>query len=121
MFIDCRRKGRMKKGSRVQSELLEEEIDEIVDIWEIWNGKKEGEYSDIPGFCKSATNDEISIQEYMLTSGRYAGPPPLPEDTEPFEEKMARLLNQLGQDFRNSNELEKQIRESIGGMGFEFE
>ncbi|RJV01384.1 MAG: hypothetical protein DWC06_03490 [Candidatus Poseidoniales archaeon] len=121
LFIDCRRKGRMKKGSRVQSELLDEEIDEIVDVWEIWTGKKEGKYTDIPGFCKSATISEIEMKEFLMTPGRYAGPPPLPEDDEPFEEKMERLLGQISRHFTTSDELEKQIRESIGGMGFEFE
>ena len=56
-----------------------------------------------------------------MTPGRYAGPPPLPEDDEPFEEKMERLLGQISKHFTTSDELEKQIRESIGGMGFEFE
>jgi type I restriction enzyme M protein len=46
-------------------------------------------YEDIPGFSKSADIEQIKKRDYVLTPGRYVGTPPLEDDGEPFEEKMA--------------------------------
>ena len=55
-------------------------------------GEKEaGEYKDVPGFCKSATTDEIREHGYVLTPGRYVGAAEIEDDGVPFEEKMAEL------------------------------
>ena len=45
-------------------------------------------YADEPGFCYSATLDEIADHNYVLTPGRYVSVPELEDDGEPFEEKM---------------------------------
>lgn len=50
-----------------------------------------GVYSDIPGFCKSATFDDICHHGHILTPGRYVGAAEIEDDGEPCEEKMARL------------------------------
>ena len=50
-----------------------------------------GEYADIPGFCKSATLDDIRKHGHVLTPGRYVGAEAQEDDGEPFEEKMKRL------------------------------
>ena len=42
----------------------------------------------MPGFCKSATLDEIAAHGYVLTPGRYVGAEDAEDDGEPFEEKM---------------------------------
>ena len=41
------------------------------------------------------------------------------DDGEPFEEKMARLTKELSELFRQSHELEAQIRERLRGIGYE--
>ncbi len=43
-----------------------------------------GEYQDAPGFCKSATLEEIRKHGYVLTPGRYVGASPQEDDGEPF-------------------------------------
>jgi len=53
-----------------------------------------GEYSDIPGFCKSATVDEIRKRGHVLTPGRYVGAAAVEDDGEAFEDKMRRLSAQ---------------------------
>ena len=61
-------------------------------------GEGEGaldEYADIPGFCKSATLEEMRKHGHVLTPGRYVGAAPQEDDGEPFEEKMARLSKQV--------------------------
>ena len=49
------------------------------------------EYEDTPGFCKSATLDEVRSHDHILTPGRYVGAKAQKDDGEPFEEKMAHL------------------------------
>ena len=47
-----------------------------------------------------------------MLSSRYVGAPPLPDDGEPFEEKMA--LDELGEHFEESRRLEDEIRKNLG-------
>jgi type I restriction enzyme M protein len=52
----------------------EGEIAEIARTYHAWGGeKKDGDYEDKPGFCKSATLDDIKSHHYVLTPGRYVG------------------------------------------------
>ncbi|WP_425061393.1 N-6 DNA methylase [Sporomusa carbonis] len=44
----------------------------------------DGDYRDIPGFCKSATIEEVAALDYVLTPGRYVG---LPEEEDDFDLK----------------------------------
>ena len=53
--------------------------------------KDRDEYEDTPGFCKSATLDEVRSHGHVLTPGRYVGAKVQEDDGEPFEEKMVRL------------------------------
>ena len=77
-----------------------------------------GTLEDVKGFCKVATIDEIGKQDWVLTPGRYVGIADEEEDAEPFEEKMARLTNELGDLFAESHRLEAGIREKLAGIGF---
>jgi len=90
LFIDARNMGVMV--DRTRRELTDEEIKKIADTYHAWRGEKDvGEYADVPGFCKSATLDEIRKHDYVLTPGRYVGAAAQEDDGEPFTEKMARL------------------------------
>lgn len=75
-------------------------------------------YADIPGFCKSATKDEIAEHGYVLTPGRYVGAEEVEDDDEPFEEKMQRLTSQLNERFAESAKLESAIRSNLKGLGY---
>ncbi len=49
-------------------ELTDEDIARIANTYHAWRGEKEaGEYKDVPGFCKSATLEEIRKHGYVLT------------------------------------------------------
>ena len=59
-----------------------------------------GEYKDIPGFCKSATLEDIRQNDYILTPGRYVGFEEVEEDDEVFEAKMEKLTKELSEQFK---------------------
>ena len=84
-------------------------------------GKGEGEifeYADIPGFCKSATLEEIRKHGHVLTPGRYVGAEVQEDDGERFEEKMTRLTAKLEEQFAESAKLDQAIRENLKGLGY---
>ena len=81
----------------------------------------DGTLEDVKGFCAVATTQEIAKQDYILTPGRYVGIEEQEDDGEPFEEKMGRLTSELSELFRQSHELEAQIRERLGGLGMKCE
>src|SRR5262249_50746153 len=98
-----------------------EEIDRIARTYHAWRGEvKAGEYKDVPGFCKSATVEEIKGHGYILTPGRYVGAEVQEEDDEPFEDKMRRLVAKLDEQFAESARLEVAIRSNLlRGFGYE--
>jgi hypothetical protein len=90
LFIDARKFGRMV--DRTHRELTDEDIARIANIYHAWRGEPLGtslgtpgsspapeatlergapRYCDIPGFCKSATQEEIRKHGHVLTPGRY--------------------------------------------------
>jgi type I restriction enzyme M protein len=72
LFIDARNMGKMV--SRVQKEILDEEIKKISETYHAWRGEKNaGDYSDVVGFCKSISIADIEKAGWNLTSGRYVG------------------------------------------------
>jgi type I restriction enzyme M protein len=118
LFIDARRMGRMV--DRVHRELTDEDIRKIADTYHAWRGDPDaGEYRDIPGFCKSATLDEIRQHGYVLTPGRYVGAPEQEEDDEPFEAKMARLVAQLAEQQAEARRLDEAIWKNLKELGYD--
>lgn len=117
LFIDARKLGHLV--DRTHRELADEEIARIAGTYHAWRGEPDaGDYDDVPGFCMSATTDEIAAHGYVLTPGRYVGAEAAQEDGEPFEEKMARLTATLEQQFAESARLEAAIRANLRGLGY---
>ena len=117
LFIDARKLGRMV--DRTHRELTDEEIARIADTYHAWRGEKEaGEYKDVPGFCKSATLEEIRKHGYVLTPGRYVGAEAAEDDGEPFEEKMKRLVAQLREQQAEARRLDEAIWRNIKELGY---
>jgi len=75
-------------------------------------------YADVPGYCRSATIDEIRGHGFVLTPGRYVGAEDIEDDGEPFEDKIARLVDTLEDQFAESAQLEKAIRQNLQGLGY---
>lgn len=115
LFIDARKMGTMV--SRKLRELTEEDIQKIADTY---NAFVAGTLEDVKGFCAGVPTEEIARQDYILTPGRYVGIEEQEDDGEPFEEKMGRLTAELSELFTRSHELEKEIRERLGEIGYEI-
>ena len=115
MCIDAREMGTMV--SRKLRELTDEDIDLIADTFTKF---EEGTLEDEKGFCKVCDLEEIKKHDFILTPGRYVGFKPEEDDGIPFEEKMKTLTSELDELFKESNELEVKIRQSLKEIGFEF-
>jgi len=117
LFVDTRKMGRMV--DRTHRELTDEDIARIANIYHAWRGEKAaGKYADVPGFCKSATLDEIRKHGHVLTPGRYVGAEVQEDDGEPFDEKMKRLVKQLREQQADSKRLDEAIWKNLKELGY---
>lgn len=115
IFIDARKMGFML--NRKHRDFTDEDINMIADTFTAF---QEGTSEDVKGFCSVATTEEIAKQDYILTPGRYVGIEEQEDDGEPFEEKMTRLTTELSEMFAKSHELEDEIRQKLGAIGYEL-
>ncbi|MBI5841679.1 MAG: SAM-dependent DNA methyltransferase [Chloroflexi bacterium] len=140
LFIDARKLGTLT--DRVHRDLSNEDIAKIADTYHAWKSGDDGRggsdlqakavdptvktsgkeslptmetrpYADVAGFCKSVTIEEIRVQGYVLTPGRYVSAAELEEDDEPFEQKMTRLTKELEAQFEEGEKIEKAIRQNL--------
>ncbi len=124
LFIDARKMGTLI--DRVHRELTGADIARIADTYHAWQenplldtrNSSLDTYSDIPGFCKSATQSEIAEHGHVLTPGRYVGAEEVEDDGEPFEDKMRRLVGELGGQFEESSRLEEAIKSNLEALGY---
>ena len=115
LFVDARKLGRMV--DRTHRELTDEDIARIAGAYHAW---REGEdtYQDLPGFCKSASLDEVRRHGHVLTPGRYVGAEPQPDDGEPFDEKMKRLVGELRMQQAEGARLDAAIAQNLRLLRF---
>ena len=116
LFIDARNLGQMI--DRKTRELTQEDVSKIASVYHEWR-RKDGDYSDIAGFVKSETLEEIEKNNYVLTPGRYVGIEEVEDDGISFEEKMTELTKTLSGQFKKSRELEEEIKKQLASIGFE--
>lgn len=115
LFIDAR-----KMGTMVNRRLREMTVDDIAKIAATFQAFDDGTLEDMKGFCAAVTTEGIAKQDYILTPGRYVGIEEQEDDGEPFEEKMARLTDELSEMFKRSHELEGEIRKRLRTIGYEL-
>lgn len=125
LFIDARKMGRMV--DRTHRELTDEDIARIAGTYHLWRGEKDvpseavdgwTAYEDLPGFCKSATLEEIRKHGHVLTPGRYVGAEAQADDGEPFEGKMKRLVAELREQQAEAARLDAAIAANLKELGY---
>ncbi len=117
LFIDGRRLGSLV--DRTHRELSDEEIAGIAGTYHAWRGDaRAGVYANEPGFCRSATLDEIRGHGHILTPGRYVGAAEAEDDAEPFEVKMRRLTEKLREQVLEGQRLDALIEANLAELGF---
>jgi len=114
LFINASKLGFLE--DRTHRMLTDDEVARIADTYHVWRGTKEGDYADIPGFCKAATSEEIAKSDFVLTPGRYCGSEAVEDDGEPFAEKFGRLRAQLAAQFEESARLQAEIEQNLGSL-----
>jgi type I restriction enzyme M protein len=116
LFIDARKLG--TPISRTQIEFSDEEIARIADTFNNWCA---GKYTDIDGFCKSVSRDEIAKNSDSLSPGRYIGTEEVEsESDEDFANRMQILTTQLSEQIKESRRLEASITKQLQGLGYEI-
>ncbi len=112
LFIDARKLGVMV--DRTHRELTDDDIAKIAGTYHAWRGEPDaGEYNDVPGFCASATIEQIAEHRFVLTPGRYVGTEEAEDDGEPIQEKIARLKRELYEAFEQSDRLQERVRRAL--------
>ena len=72
-----------------------------------------------PGFCKSASLDEVRRHGDVLPPRRCVGVEPQPDDGEPFDEKMRRLVRELQAQQAEGARLDAAIAENLKRLRFD--
>ena len=70
---------------RTHRNFTDEDISKISETYHNW--RKNENYENIKGFCKSATLEEIQKTSHVFTPGRYVGIPEEEDDGVPFQTK----------------------------------
>jgi type I restriction enzyme M protein len=116
LFIDARNMGQMI--NRRVRQLTKEDIDLIAGTYHNWRNIN-GDYVDLPGFCRSATMDDVVDKEFVLTPGRYVGLADEEEDFD-YEERIQKLTAELRQQMDEAQKIDEVIKENIRKIGVEL-
>lgn len=84
-----------------------------------WDEHRDGiwEYRDIPGFCKTATLQEIAERGYVLSPGLYVETKGRDgSNDEPFEKQFTAILEQLESLFAQSDEITSNVRQMLSSL-----
>lgn len=109
LFIDARNLGHLI--NRRTLDFTDADIARIADTYHHWHNKND-KYEDIPGFCKSASLDDIRGKDYVLIPGRYIG---LPEDEEDFNfaERFEKLKSELNKQMKEEVRINELIQKNL--------
>ncbi|NBB75221.1 MAG: N-6 DNA methylase [Bacteroidetes bacterium] len=109
LFIDARELGEM--ATRTQRVLSDDEVAELEQIYHRFRTDEAPE--DEPGFYAVASLDQVRGNDYKLTPGLYVGFADDEDDGVPFEIKMPQLIDELEDQFAESERLQKKISSEL--------
>jgi type I restriction enzyme M protein len=104
---------------RTHRELRVEEISRIALTYHAWRGEKEaGEYKNIPGFCRSASIEEVRTHDYALVPGRYVGFDRVSQpmwDSSKLKDELSEIETRLADADRASSSAMRVLRDLLDG------
>ncbi len=115
LFIDASDVGFMT--DKTHREFTEKDISQISNTYHEWR-RKDGKYTDIKGFCKSANIEEVAKQSFVLAPGRYVGIKDEVDDGIPFEDKINDLTKKLSEQMEEEEKLDEKIKKQLKNVGF---
>lgn len=118
LFIDASEVGSM--SDRTHREFSEKDTAMLAGIYHEWR-KRDSKYENVKGFCKSATIEDITKNNFVLTPGRYVGIKDEVDDGIPFEEKITGLTKIFSQQIAEEKKLDEEIRKQLKNVGFDLE
>ena len=104
---------------RTERILTDDDIAKIAGTYHAWRGTASAreaglKYEDIPGFCYSATLEEIRKHDHVLTPGRYVGAAESTTATaSPSRKRSTASTKELFAHFDESARLEQVVREQL--------
>ena len=113
LFIDGKNLGTMQtKANKILTDKDVQRIKSTVSSW-----RKGEDYSDILGFCKSSSIEEIKENEYILSPGRYVGFQEENDDGIDNKEKFKTLFNEYNSYNKQLNKLDEEILKNLKKIG----
>ena len=117
LFIDMQDLGCMV--DRTHREITNQEISLVSETYHAWRSQDYvNNYNDVPGFCKSATKEEVSKRNHALIPRLYVGAKVSTDDSEPFFERMNQIVKQLREQQKKGAEIDKVISRNLTELGF---
>ncbi|QEA29485.1 SAM-dependent DNA methyltransferase [Microbacterium sp. CBA3102] len=116
LFIDARKLGSMvNRRLRELTDGPDGDIQKIAGAYHAWRNR-DGGYEDIAGFVKAASIEEVKQNDFILNPGRYVGTADSSDEDEPAEARLMRLSDELLTILERGHDLDKRIRQGIGGL-----
>ena len=97
-------------------EFSEKDIGQIAATYHNWRNA-DGDYEDVPGFCKSAPIERVRELDYVLTPGRYVGLAAEVDDFD-FEERFVHLQAEFADQLAEETRLNTLIQENLSKVKF---
>jgi len=110
LFLDARDMGELVE--RTKRVLSEDEIGRLEEVYHRFRVPDE-EVKEEPGFSGIATLEEVRSNDYKLTPGLYVGFEDDDGDRVPFEVKMPQLIDELEDQFAESERLQSEIKRNL--------